>query len=77
MMSLNQKDSFQSNSTSEFCESSGFRPFSEPSTIQTKYIYDNNENVIANSSPRQSLPTVDSFGNRFLRPRMAEDKISK
>ena len=77
MMSLNQKDSFLSNSTSELCKSSGFCPFSEPSTLQTKYIYDNNENVTANSSPRQSLPTVDSFGNRSLRPRMAEDKISK
>ena len=77
LMSKNQDDCFKSNSLSDSCESFGFRPSSEPFTSQSKYIYDNTDNVTAKSSPLKSLPTVNSFGNRIMRPRIAEDKISK
>ena len=73
----NQEESFKSNSFSDSCESFGFRPSSETSTTQCKYIYDTTDNVTAKSSPLKSLPTVSSFGNRFMRPRIDEDKLSK
>ena len=77
LMSKNQEESFKSSSFSDSCVSFGFRPSSEPSASHSKYIYDTTDNVTALSSPLQSLPTVSSFGNRFMRPRIAEDKISK
>ena len=78
LMSKNQDDCFKSNSLLDSCESFGFRPSSDPFTSQSKYIYDNTYNVTAKSSPLKSLPTVNSFGNRIMRPRIiiAEDKIS-
>ena len=77
LMSKNQDDCFKSSSLSDSCESFGFRPSSEPFTSQSKYIYDNTDNVTAKSLPQKSLPTVNSFGSRIMHPRIAEDKISK
>ena len=71
-----QEESLKSIPMSEAFESFDVRPSLKPSISSSHYIYDTIDNVNANTSLQNSLPTVNSIGGRFMRPRITEDKIS-
>ena len=72
-----ENESMEKNPKSVTNASYDIRPHKKSYIHSSRNIYDATDYVDANTTLQRSLSTVDSFSGRSMRPRIAEDKISK